>query len=60
MAEPTSGLPPMMRPLLLGSATVLIVVGAILIVFKSFIPGGVLIAAGVMEVPLAFFLTRER
>ncbi|HET9065546.1 MAG TPA: hypothetical protein VFN22_07000 [Gemmatimonadales bacterium] len=60
MAPPTSGLPPTMRPLLLGSAAVLMVVGAVLSLTGSLLPGGVLIAAGVMEVPIAFFLTRER
>ncbi len=49
-----------MRPLLLGSAVALIVVGAVLILFKSFLPGGVLIAAGLTEIPIAYFLTRER
>ncbi|MEO8479205.1 MAG: hypothetical protein ABI542_06175 [Gemmatimonadota bacterium] len=60
MTQSTTPLPPTMRPLLIGSAVVLIVVGAALILFKSYIPGGVLIAAGVMELPIAFVLTRER
>lgn len=60
MTRPARGLPPAMRPLLLGSAAVLMVMGAILSLTGSLLPGGVVIAAGVMEVPIAFFLTRER